>query len=381
MTSMIDHPLLLSLPDNEKIVQLCDIVKTLEDKIIALEEQVYIDRTVAYGDDIAPLKDVESPREPLELRLSPREDQESPREPPQLLASPQPLASHQPPASPKEPLYLSPVKHPKPDRDPPKPPPKKKSSGKKKETDEDYAEMEMQPYDPLKCRRRMWKGPSAGGYSCQCQKPVHENGLCLPDYNKLYGPKANSKWAEKETFPNGYYDDPRPTHDLINGKVLPWHDVRDMSKKSSKKSSKNTRSVADLRKEVSEKFPGVDTSKMKKPELLEKLSMKLPVEEGEPPVIMDPQKVQEDIPNYPEEDLELEEDTDDYDEDELDLEDIDKCYDDIEYEGVTYLSKMGTMYTIDYVVVGSWDEVNLTWKLTEDGYEYHEEHPDYEKPE
>ena len=364
MTSMIDHPLLLSLPDNEKIVQLCDIVKTLEDKIIALEEQVYIDRTVAYGDDIAPLKDVESPREPLELRLSPREDQESPREPPQLLASPQLPASPQPLASPKEPLYLSPVKHPKPDRDPPKPPPKKKSSGKKKETDEDYAEMEMQPYDPLKCRRRLWKGPSAGGYSCQCQKPVHENGLCLPDYNKLYGTKVNSKWAEKETFPNGYYDDPRPTHDLINGKVLPWHDVRDMSKKSSKKSSKNTRSVADLRKEVSEKFPGVDTSKMKKPELLEKLSMKLLVEEGEPPVIMDPQKVQEDIPNYPEEELELEEDKDDY-------------YEDVDFQGLTYLSKMGILYSMEYEIIGKWDSFNGVAHFdTPEAQAYHDENRD-----
>ena len=327
MSGSFDYNTLLSLPDNEKIVQLCDLVMIQDRRLTALENMEDVDRTVAFGDDVANLKDVEDP--PM--------------------------------------IKKSPAK--KPTRDPPKPP---TSSKKKVWSAEELVlleQLERKPFDPLKCRRRLFKGPPTSGYGCQCSKSIHENGLCDTHFNNLYGPKAKSKWVEKGTFPNGYYDDPRPSHDLIDGHKFAWHDAEKSTK------SKNLKTLANIRKDVSDRFPDLDTSTMKKAELLAKLTEYQephPIEEGIPPQL--PAQLPEDIPdekdadwpNPPMQDVKPLPD--------LELDD-NEYYEDVDYQGVTYLSKNDTLFTMEYEVIGTWDKINCVATFTTpEAIDYHETH-------
>ena len=119
----------------------------------------------------------------------------------------------------------------------PETPKKPKKSQPKKEEKLSCEELFKLPFDPTKCRRRLYNE----GWGCQCQKDVFENGLCRVDYNTLYGEKkkeSKTASAEKEIFAHGYADEPRPDTNPITGDSHRWRDENgDFPAKKGKKTS------------------------------------------------------------------------------------------------------------------------------------------------
>ncbi len=291
--------------------------------------------TVAFGDDIAQINDPIF-EETLEEIQETHEG--SPRNPPVLLKSPKEI-----------------IDHPKDTQDIPKELPENnlyplESSAlcvKSLSKNKDFKTLSQIPFDPLRCRRRFWKE----GFSCQCIKPVHENGLCKSDFNSLYGDKQKPKWAQKSTFPHGYFDDPRPSHDCITGQKIPW---------KSSTSSLDSKSLSELRDLVSRKFPQMNQNTLKKTKKSQLISLlESPVEEAIPPQeAVPPIKVEPPLDNPPQHDTHQEDTLQDELQDEL-QEDDTLYYDDVSFEGVDYLVKGSTLFSTNYEEIGNWDTTNF----------------------
>ena len=202
-------------------------------------------------------------------------------------------------------------------------------------SNEDMAQLSQLPYDPMRCRRRLWNG----GYGCQCGKDVYENGLCEVDYNKLYhDTKKKDAWAEKETFPEGYYDEDKSSLDLITGKWKGWKGI-DKPKKASKKAPKKpSKKVLNVLPEAPQEV-----------------------------VIQPPEAPQEVVIQPPDEGIgyDLEEELGD----ELDE------YDDFEYQGVMYQVKNDILYTVNWEEIGTVEGRVAIFK-DEGARQAHDEHPD-----
>ena len=80
----------------------------------------------------------------------------------------------------------------------------KRVSSVKKEGSRDLCE---EAYDVGKCMVRDWNG----GWGCQCQNEVSEDGLCKRHYNRNMKETAKSEGWQ---FPHGLYNMERPSHDL-----------------------------------------------------------------------------------------------------------------------------------------------------------------------
>jgi len=322
---------LKGLTVEEKMVQVLDVVGLMETRIAELEEEVarlgsLDDKTVACGDDVANLDDFEEGEPPLKeekvVKFS-------------------------------EKVEVKEVKE-----------VKKKGKKEKKETNEDYMEASKMPYDPLKCRRRVWRG----GFGCQCNKPVFEMGLCKGDHGKLYGDKKKVEWSEKETFPEGYYDEPLQMVNLITGKSQAWKDP-----------------------ETGLKF-GAKKKKEKKKEKKEKKVVKEEAEEGVPPVVkaVVVPEVPEEVPEVPEEVMEVPEEVMEVPEVPYELEeelgDINEeddraeedQYDEFEYQGVGYMLKGPQVFTVNFQHVGHLVGQVVEFK-DEESQKYHENHDDREE--
>jgi len=290
--------------------------------------------TVAFGDDIAQINDpiFEETHEVTRDIL-----QGSPRNPPVLLKSPK--------DNPKEI-----IDNPKDTQEIPKELPENNLyplesstlSIKSLSKNKDFKTLSQVPFDPLRCRRRM----NYKGFSCQCMKPVHENGLCKSDFNSLYGDKQKPLWAQKSTFPHGYFDDPRPSHDFITGAKISW---------KSTTSSLDSKSLSELRDLVSRKFPQMNQNTLKKTKKSNLISLlESPVEEAEPPhEAVPPIKVEPALDNPPQHDTHQEDTL----QDEL-QEDDTLYYDDVSFEGVDYLVKGSTLFSTNYEEIGNWDTTN-----------------------
>jgi len=304
---------LKGLTVEEKMVQLLDVVGLMETRIAELEEEVarlgsLDDKTVACGDDVANLDDFEEGEPPLkvvkEVKFA-------------------------------EKVEVKEVK-------------KKEKKGKKekKETNEDYMEASKMPYDPLKCRRRVWRG----GFGCQCNKPVFEMGLCKGDHGKLYGDKKKVEWSEKETFPEGYYDEPLQMVNLITGKSQAWKDPE----------------------------TGLKFGAKKKKEKKEKKVVKEEAEEGVPPVVkaVVVPEVPEEVPEVPDVPYELDEELGDINEEDDRAEE--DQYDEFEYQGVGYMLKGPQVFTVNFQHVGHLVGQVVEFK-DEESQKYHENHDDREE--
>jgi len=304
---------LKGLTVEEKMVQVLDVVGLMETRIAELEEEVarlgsVDDKTVACGDDVANLDDFEEGEPPLKeekvVKFS-------------------------------EKVEVKEVKE-----------VKKKGKKEKKETNEDYMEVSKMPYDPLKCRRRVWRG----GFGCQCNKPVFEMGLCKGDHGKLYGDKKKVEWSEKETFPEGYYDEPLQMVDLITGKPKAWKDPETGLKFGAKKKEKKEKKEA----------------------------VKQGAEEGVPPVVkaVVVPEVPEEVPEVPEVPYELEEELGDINEEDDRAEE--DQYDEYEYQGVGYMLKGPQVFTVNFQHVGHLVGQVVEFK-DEESQKYHENHDDREE--
>ena len=299
------------------MVQVLDIVGLMETRIAELEEEVarlgsVEDKTVACGDDVANMEDFEEGDPPVKEEKVVKE------------------------------VVKKEVK---------KKEVKKKEKKEKKETNEDHMEASKMPYDPLKCRRRVWRG----GFGCQCNKPVFEMGLCKGDHGKLYGEKKKEEWSEKETFPEGYYDEPLQMVNLITGKSQAWKDPDTGLKFGAKKKEK---------KEKKEK----------------KVVKKKEAEEGVPPVVGDVPVVKavveeavvedQEVPYELEEELgEINEEDDRAEEDQ---------YEEFEYQGVGYMLKGPQVFTVNFQHVGQLVGMVVEFK-DEESQKYHENHDDREE--
>ena len=224
-------------------------------------------------------------------------------------------------------------------------------------------ELSLMGFDPAKCRRRKY----AGGWGCQCQKSIFENGLCKADYNALYGPDAKETGTaspEKETFSHGYHDDIRPAENLVSGGAHRWRgsDGEFPSKSGAKKAvtakvAKKPKgpSIAEIRAEISELEPDMDITGMKKSELigiLEGLKKNQEIPEVVPEVPEVVPEVPEAVPEVPQ-DLQAEPGDDLTSDDDEELGE----YDDIEYQGVEYLTRHGKLFSAEFEEIGTWDDV------------------------
>ena len=120
------------------------------------------------------------------------------------------------------------------------------SSGKK----EASRELCEEAYDMGKCMVRDWNG----GWGCQCQNEVSEDGLCKRHYNRYMKEKGKTEGWQ---FPHGLYNEERPTHDLNKPERRhAWKDQGKVERVSTKQK------VGEMRKELIEKY-GVDESQLK----------------------------------------------------------------------------------------------------------------------
>jgi hypothetical protein len=108
--------------------------------------------------------------------------------------------------------------------------PRKERAAKKSSTPAERADA---PYDETKCDTRVYKGPSIGGWGCQCSsKKIDGQNLC----------KSHQKEADAHDgqCKNGFITGPRPTHHFADEseKLIPWHDVELPEKK--KKANKTS---------------------------------------------------------------------------------------------------------------------------------------------
>ena len=321
------------LTTDEKVVQLTDIVQQVLTRITDLEDELRA-KTVAFDPDVANMDDVAD--------VPDADAKKSPKKSPKNV--------------PKKSKNKSPEKSPK-------------------KSDE---ELSLMGFDPAKCRRRKY----AGGWGCQCQKSIFENGLCKADYNALYGPDAKETGTaspEKETFSHGYHDDIRPDENLVSGGAHRWRgsDGEFPSKSGAKKAvtakvAKKPKgpSIAEIRAEIAELEPDMDITGMKKSELigiLEGLKKNQEIPEVVPEV---PGVVQE-VPQDLEEELG----------DDLASDDDEALgeYDDIEYQGVEYLTRQGKLFNADFEEIGTWDDVLRVPTFTNaTAKEDHEENMDEE---
>ena len=295
------------------MVQVLDIVGLMETRIAELEEEVarlgsVEDKTVACGDDVANMEDFEEGDPPV-----------------------------------KEVKVVKEVK---------KKEVKKKEKKEKKETNEDHMEASKMPYDPLKCRRRVWRG----GFGCQCNKPVFEMGLCKGDHGKLYGDKKKVEWSEKETFPEGYYDEPLQMVDLITGKPKSWKDPDTGLKFGAKKKEKK-KVVKKVKKAEEGVPPVVGDVPVVKAVVEEAVEA---VEEAVDQVV--PYELEEELGEINEEDDRAEEDQ----------------YEEFEYQGVGYMLKGPQVFTVNFQHVGQLVGQVVEFK-DEESQKYHENHDDREE--
>jgi hypothetical protein len=106
----------------------------------------------------------------------------------------------------------------------------RRKGGKKASTPSCIEDAEQ--HDETKCDTRVYKGPSVGGWGCQCSsKKVEGERLC----------KAHQNEANKNDgmVRNGFINEDRPTHHYgdENNAQIPWHDVELPEKVSKAKKS------------------------------------------------------------------------------------------------------------------------------------------------
>jgi hypothetical protein len=94
----------------------------------------------------------------------------------------------------------------------------RRKGGKKTSTPSCLEDAEQ--HDESKCDTRVYKGPSVGGWGCQCSSKKFEGGrLC----------KAHQNEANKngDMVRNGFINEDRPTHHYGDKHLalIPWHDV------------------------------------------------------------------------------------------------------------------------------------------------------------
>ena len=246
-------------------------------------------------------------------------------------------------------------------------PKKPKKSQPKKEEKLSCEELFKLPFDPTKCRRRLYNE----GWGCQCQKDVFENGLCRVDYNTLYGEKkkeSKTASAEKEIFAHGYADEPRPDTNPITGDSHRWRDDNgDFPAKKGKKTSpkkdasnkKKSPSVSELREAIMALDSNQVLTGLKKSELVALLEtlqkpQEVPeVEEGVPVAVAEVVQEVEEVAQPP---ADLEEEIGD---------DLGE-YIDVEFQGVDYLVKGDKLFNGNFEEIGMWDSDTKVATFTTD---------------
>jgi hypothetical protein len=368
----MDMENMMTLTTDEKVVQMCDMFHMMDERIKELEADMRKmkmedeNKTQAYEGDIANMNDFEEgPGTPRKAQEEPRKEEEEPKEEVK-----------------KKEVKKKEVKKKEVKKKEPK---KQKVQLTDEEKVEEMKAKSLLPYDPLKCRRRLWNG----GHGCQCGKPVHENGLCKVDYGKLYDEEKKKKdWAEKETFPEGYYDEEKSPSNMITGKWNGWKGMEKPAKVSKKKVSKKKEQeqVEEVKKKDMEKKEQVEEVKEKVEEVKEQVEevkeqveeeVKEQVEEEvkkEPlgvgmEAMIEEAMIEAEHPYDLEEELGSEEDLDEQD-----------MYDDFEYQGVMYQVKGKILYTVNFEEIGTCDG-EIAIFMNEEIKATHDEHPDKDEDE
>ena len=116
-----------------------------------------------------------------------------------------------------------------------------------------------EPYDPTLCCKRVWNG----GLGAQCQS--------AKDDGCEFCTRCTKEFGNKGALPFGYYNEEKPTHDLVTNKSLPWKKPGDTItvKQPALK-------VAEIREKLEEL--GLDSSG-KKREIAERLNAAINAEE------------------------------------------------------------------------------------------------------
>jgi len=253
----------------------------------------------------------------------------------------------------------------------------RRKGGKKASTPSCIEDAEQ--HDETKCDTRVYKGPSVGGWGCQCSsKKVEGERLC----------KAHQNEANKNDgmVRNGFINEDRPTHHYgdENNAQIPWHDVELPEKVSKAKKSSGDAPKRGKRKcsgcgEVGHTLPKCPKASTKPDKVFSAADLKAMLKAAE-------KKEQEEVEKLAE-NSELDEDTtvktisfgddesksDEEDESQSDEEDeskSDKIY--FEFEGVEYRRSGNKVVDLpDRDNVGEWDVVNESISFSKFGRKNH----------
>jgi len=87
---------------------------------------------------------------------------------------------------------------------------KKTSSGRGSGRSSNDPALADEPYDPTLCCKRVWNG----GLGAQCQS--------AKDDGCEFCTRCTKEFGNKGALPFGYYNEEKPSHDLVTNKSLPW---------------------------------------------------------------------------------------------------------------------------------------------------------------